>query len=99
MKDTFGRELEAGQLVALAGSSAASPFLSIGRVVGPCKEGTGVRVRVIHSSSLAFQRGHRRWKGEVTREREQPYVATFQCSERVVIIDGAVVPLPEEPAG
>jgi len=99
VNDTFGREIKAGQLVAVAGASASWPFLSVGRVIGPCKEGDGVRVRVLHSNSAAFRRGLRKYRAEeMTREREQPYVATFQREDRILIIDGANVPLPPEDA-
>lgn len=93
MNDTFGREILEGQLVALAGSSCSAPFLSVGRVLGNCKKGDGIRVEVFHSSSSAFHEGLRSWRTKETkRDPKKPYVATFQNPDRVLILSDGTVP-------
>jgi len=88
VKDTFGREIEPGHLVAYA-SDSAGPSLSVARVLGPCEEkgSHNIRVRVLQSNTMAFING-------ITGKREpgMPYVTFIGCPDRCVIMDAASIP-------
>ena len=88
MKDCLGRDIEPGDTVAYA-SNSDGPCLSLGTVIGPCKNGKGgIRVSVTTSGTRAAQGlspyGHRRLRAPGT-----PYVATIGVPERVVIVTRA----------
>jgi hypothetical protein len=95
MNDIFGRLIVVNDLVAYA-SDDGSTSLSIGRVVGYCKNGADkIRVRVFQSSTGSFMNGRTRWTkpgGDVKREAGTPYVATISCSDRVAVINCADIP-------
>lgn len=89
MKDVMGQDIEAGDEVAYA-SNSDGPCLSVGTVVGPCKNGEGrIRVRVTVSSTRAGQ-GLAPYGRRRLREPGTPYVATIGHPERVIIVRKAV---------
>ncbi len=88
MKDCLGQEIGMGDTVAYA-SNSDGPCLSLGTVIGPCKNGNGsIRVSVTTSGTRAAQGlspyGHRRLRAPGT-----PYVASIGVPERVVIVSRA----------
>lgn len=84
MKDCQGRDIEPGDTVAYA-SNSDGPCLSVGTVLGPCRNGGGrIRVRVTVSSTRAGA-GLAPY-GRRIRDPGTPYVATIGHPERVIIV-------------
>jgi len=89
MKDCFGRDIKAGDLVAYT-SNCNGPRLQIGEVLGYCKNGSDkVRVRVFQSSNYWFRAGHKNYHTGKEILPGTPYVTTISVRYRVVIINGA----------
>lgn len=95
MNDTFGREIKTGDLVAYA-SDSAGPCLSIGTVIDKCSgDSQQIKVHVFHSNTAAFRQGITDYHTQrVKREPNKAYIAVVGCDDRIVIINGATVPIP-----
>lgn len=85
MDDCLGREIQVGDTVAYA-SNSDGPCLSVGTVLGPCKNGNGgIRVKVTVSGTRAGQ-GMAPYGQRRLREEGAPYVSSIGISERVIIV-------------